>query len=124
MIKAKKICHVIHSLNYGGIQKLLYDLVYVQMKNQKVLPFVMIFKQGGEFENEYKKLGIKIVHLKLEKIYKINFTILNKINKAFELCDTIHFHNFHPIITPYASFFNKNVVYTEHGNFAFGRKKT
>ena len=84
----------------------------------------MIFKQGGEFENEYKKLGIKIVHLKLEKIYKINFTILNKINKAFELCDTIHFHNFHPIITPYASFFNKNVVYTEHGNFAFGRKKT
>ena len=38
------------------------------------------------------------MNLKLEKIYKINFTILNKINEAFELCDTIHFHNFHPII--------------------------
>ena len=71
MIKAKKLCHVIHSLNYGGIQNLLYDLVSVQMKNQKVLPFVMIFKQGGEFENEYKKLGIKIVHLKLEKFIRL-----------------------------------------------------
>ena len=119
-----KVCHVIHSFDFGGIQKLLHDLVSLQIKNDKITVNILVIKKKGQFLDKFQSLGVDILTLGIKKIYHFGFGSLIKTLKVFKNSDIVHFHNFHPFINFLAFICKKKVIYTEHGNFAFGRKKT
>ena len=79
------ICHVINSLNRGGAETHLFDLITEQIKNNDVVKIVAIgpdSKNIISLENEISNLGIKIerlngprtvsyTHLTLPTIYSV-----------------------------------------------------
>lgn len=119
----KKICHVLYSLNFGGIQKLVYDLTKEQIVAKDYTPSILVCKEGGHFSEKFNKLGTELFCLRMTRSYIFNISSLSKIYEIFKNNHLIHFHDFNPIIILIAYFLQKKIIYTEHGNFAFGRKK-
>ena len=119
----KKICHVLHNLEFGGIQKLVYDLVKEQILAQSCTPSILYCKDGGHFSKKFNKLDTELFCLRMTRSFIFNPRSLSKIYEIFKNNDVIHFHDFNPVIILIAYFLRKNMIYTEHGNFAFGRKK-
>ena len=61
-----KICHIINSLNRGGAESHLLDLVSAQIRNDYDVKIVVIGKDSkttSSIENEIDKLGIEIKRL-------------------------------------------------------------
>lgn len=123
MERNKKICHVLYSLNFGGIQKLVYDLVKEQIIANNYTPSILVCKEGGHFSEKFNKMSTDLFCLRMTKSYIFNIRSILKIYEIFKNNDVIHFHDFNPIIILIAYFLKKKIIYTEHGNFAFGRKK-
>ena len=118
------VCHVIHSFDFGGIQKLLYDLVSSQRMNNLITVNILVIKKNGEFLSRFQSLDVDILSLGVKKIYFFGFNNIIKTIKVFKKSDIVHFHNFNPFISIIPFIYKKSVIYTEHGNFAFGRKKS
>lgn len=51
-------------------------------------------------------------------------TKIRKVIRVFAGYDILHFHSFHPATAYAAVKSRKKILYTEHGNFGFGRKQT
>ena len=90
-----KICHIINSLNRGGAESHLLDLVSAQIRNDYDVKIVVIGKDSkttSSIENEIDKLGIEIKRLSGPRMYNLfsyfslGFYLINK-----EL-DIIHSH--------------------------------
>ncbi|MBO71623.1 MAG: hypothetical protein CL508_04845 [Actinobacteria bacterium] len=89
------ICHVINSLNRGGAETHLFDLISEQTKNNDVVKIVAIgpdSKNIISLENEIANLGIKIQRLNGPRMFNVfsYFTFANYLNK--ENIDLIHSH--------------------------------
>ena len=89
------ICHVINSLNRGGAETHLFDLITEQIKNNDVVKIVAIgpdSKNILSLENEIANLGIKIQRLNGPRMFNVfsYFTFANYLNK--ENIDLIHSH--------------------------------
>ena len=89
------ICHVINSLNRGGAETHLFDLITEQIKNNDVVKIVAIgpdSKNIISLENEIANLGIKIQRLNGPRMFNVfsYFTFANYLNK--ENIDLIHSH--------------------------------
>ncbi len=78
-----KIIHIINSLNKGGAEGNLYRLTKYQKKKykKKIDIIIITLIDNGFYENELKKIGIKIFSLGFKK--KISFLFL--IKKILEL---------------------------------------
>ena len=89
------ICHVINSLNRGGAETHLFDLITEQIKNNDVVKIVAIgpdSKNIISLENEISNLGIKIERLNGPRMFNVfsYFKFANYLNK--EKIDLIHSH--------------------------------
>ena len=68
------ICHVINSLNRGGAETHLFDLITEQIKNNDVVKIVAIgpdSKNIISLENEISNLGIKIERLNGPRMFNV-----------------------------------------------------
>lgn len=110
------ILHIANFKNYGGVPKLVSNLVHHQLYEQKIdtAIFSPLIKTkeiaingniikiiGGEFKNGYD-LSIK----KIIRTYKL-----------FCNYDILHFHGFNPLLAYLAVKSQKKIVHTEHGTF-------
>ena len=89
------ICHVINSLNRGGAETHLFDLITEQIKNNNVVKIVAIgpdSKNIISLENEIANLGINIQRLNGPRMFNVfsYFSFANYLNK--ENIDLIHSH--------------------------------
>ncbi len=69
-----KICHIINSLNRGGAESHLLDLVTAQKKNEYDVKIVVIGKDSkttSSIENAIKNLGIETKRLKGPRMYNL-----------------------------------------------------
>lgn len=121
-----KVIHYISSLRFGGIERLVYDLVSQQIKKSHLEVDIGVGKLDGEFKEQFYKLAVKLINTKLSSGFDINPYKVWKISKIFKKYDIIHLHGFNLAIIIAAVFCGKKIIYTEHGNFGFGRhiKKT
>jgi glycosyltransferase involved in cell wall biosynthesis len=101
----------------------VYDLVTEQLKSDEVLPEVLVLKDKGEFANQFKQTGVPITSINPYATYSLTYKQIKKVVMNFRKCDIIHFHGFHIYFAILAIFSRKKILYTEHGNFSFGRKK-
>lgn len=119
-----KVVHYLGGFKFGGIERLVYDLTEAQKKNRKLTLSILVLSDGGEFADDFRKLNVPIYAVNPKSTYQFKIEQFRVIKKALKSCDIFHLHGFHPIIAIIGIIYRKKLVYTEHGNFAFGRELT
>ncbi len=108
-----KILHIISSLEIGGAQRLMADLLPLMKKEHDVT--LLVNKQvDSVFERSISAAGIKIISMKQPNLYSLtNPFLFIKLIKGY---DIVHVHLFPTLYwVALASLFVKvNLVYTEH----------
>jgi len=117
-----KLVHVLGGFGFGGIEKLVCDLVACQKKNSNLFPEILVLRDEGEFADKYRHLGIKIHAINPSGTHRFGWKHIRLIAKCFKSADLIHLHVFHLLIALLTIQSRKKIIYTEHGNFCFGRK--
>jgi len=117
-----KIIHCIGSLGFGGIERLVYDLVFQQNQRKNTETAIGVSKLEGEFKYQFEKLNTQLIDFSLNSGFELNPIKIRKILKHFKGFDVVHLHGFHISVVLAALWSGKKIVYTEHGNFGFGRQ--
>lgn len=119
-----KVLHIISSLETGGAQKLLSDLIPYQIK-AGVETEVLVYREiSSKYENELQSKGIKIHYLNIDNLKSIN--VIKGIRRYIKNYDIIHSHLF-PTLYQVALAnigIGKRLVYTEHSTYNRRRDKS
>ena len=118
-----KVLHIVWSATIGGIEKVVLDLVSAQQKNKSIEAAVLIARKEGGFLNRFEELG-KTYFADLKSGNDLNLFRYQKVFRVFKNYDVLHFHSFNPALAITAILSRKKIVYTEHGNFGFGKVMT
>lgn len=119
-----KIIHHIESFRFGGIEQLVHDLIAAQLQDSANEVQLLVSKNEGEFRERFEKLGCTITALHLKSGMDLRPANYRLAKKTFQSADVIHLHGFNLLVVWAALASRKKIVYTEHGNFGFGREKT
>jgi len=108
-----KILHVITSLEIGGAQRLLSDLLPLQRKQVDVI--LLVYKRvANDFTKKVENAGVPIISLDELNFY--NPGIIFRLRKIFKGFDIVHVHLFPSLY--WASLAAKGtktkLIYTEH----------
>lgn len=117
-----KILHVIASLEIGGAQRLLADLLPLQLASENV--HLLVYKRvNNYFEKIIEQAGIKIVCLNEYNFY--NPKVIFRLRKIFKDYDIVHAHLFPTIYwaSLAARGLKMKLVYTEHSTSNSRRNK-
>ena len=117
-----EVIHYIRSLSFGGIERLVYDLVSQQSKRKELDVSIGVGKLKGEFKPRFESLETTLINFHLNSGFDLRPVKFLKTLKCFKKFDIIHLHGFHLSVALAAIFSGKKIVYTEHGNFGFGRQ--
>ena len=118
-----KVLHIIWNAKFGGIEKIVFELAEEQLNSSEVVPAVLISKEEGEFLGRFKQADFTTHFLTFKKGFDLSYSNFKNALGLFKDHDVLHFHFFNPILALAAHLSKKKVVYTEHGNFGFGRKE-
>ena len=119
-----KVVHVIWSATIGGIERVVMDLISQQQKNNDLEVSLLIGKSEGDYLPAFNALTSKVYSLGLKSGNDISPTQYLKAKNIFLQHDIIHIHSFNPLIAWAARNSGKRIIYTEHGNFGVGKKKS
>ncbi|MCX6291610.1 MAG: glycosyltransferase family 4 protein [Bacteroidetes bacterium] len=115
---------VLWSGNIGGIETLTIDLCDAQVRNPGIRVELLIAKNEGPNMERISKLSIVQQVIGLKNGFDFSVSKFRKMKQVFSAADVIHLHFFNLLIVHAAIRSGKKIVFTEHGNFGFGRKKT
>lgn len=120
-----KAVHCIGSLGYGGIERLVCDLIEYQNDSLSIVPALGVNLKGlnGEFLEDFERLGITMHDFTLSSGYDLNPLKILKAWKFLKDFDVIHLHGFNLTIVLASLLASRKVIYTEHGNFGNGRDR-
>lgn len=111
------------SLEFGGIERLVLDHCRVQ-RQLGIEPCVLVAQNQGRLAPLFENEGIPVHTAALRSGFDLR---RERIARSMELMneqDVAHFHCFTPAFARGAAKSGAGVVYTEHGNFGFGRRTT
>lgn len=117
-----RILHVIASLEIGGAQRLLVDLLPLQANSERV--DLLVYEQvNNNFESSIEQAGIRIICLNEHNFH--NPTIVLRLKKIFKKYDLVHAHLFPTIYWASLAARGEDVrlVYTEHSTSNSRRDK-
>lgn len=117
-----KILHVITSLEVGGAQRLLVDLLPLLATTEKIS--LLVYKRvDNDFEKTIEQASINILCLEEQNFY--NPRIIFRMRKLFKNYDIVHAHLFPTIYWASLAAFGIKIklVYTEHSTFNSRRGK-
>lgn len=117
-----KVLHIIWSTDMGGISKVVLHLCEEQQKDDSLQVSVFCAKGKSELYETFQKKGIHIYEGKFTSALSIKYSTKNEYHRLMSKFDIIHFHSFNPLLASIAKKSGKKIIYTEHGNFGFGRK--
>lgn len=117
-----RILHVITSLEIGGAQRLLADLLPLQFASEGVT--LLVYERvHNDFERTIEEAGIKILCLNVHNYY--NPGVIFRLRKIFKDYDLVHAHLFPTIYwaSLAARGLDIKLVYTEHSTSNSRRNK-
>lgn len=120
----KKILHFIWSANFGGISRLVFDLVQEQHKNATLESEILVGKHAGEYIEKFKAKNINVYNCNLNSGMDFSVAKFKNLKRIISGFDIVHFHTFNSLVALATIQSNKKIVYTEHGNFGFLRNIT
>jgi L-malate glycosyltransferase len=118
-----RVVHVIWSASIGGIEKVVIDLITRQKKNPELEVSLLVGKSGGDF-SRINAENIKVTSLGLTGGSDVSPFCYRKAKNIFRNCNIIHIHSFNPLLAVAASNSGTKIIYTEHGNFGIGKKRS
>lgn len=108
-----RILHVISSLEIGGAQRLLSDLLILQREKENVA-LLVYEKVENDFERRVEESGVRVISLDEHSFH--NPKIVCRLRKIFKGYDVVHVHLFPSLY--WASLaaigLKTRLVYTEH----------
>lgn len=110
MKEPTKILHVVNLKSFGGIQKLVVELVEEMNTNANFVSHILS-TQGADILKSSLPNDIKIIELPKTNPLKNVFRIAKLMNSY----DVIHFHGPYTLFQIAALFSKSKIVYTEHG---------
>ena len=118
-----RVLHILWSAHFGGIEKLVFDLATVQIKCLTLQVEIFFGRKEGEFLERFQEAGFMCYSARLNSGYDVSPWKCFHAIRLFKKYDILHFHSFNPLLSICAVISGKKIIYTEHGNFGFGRKK-
>jgi len=115
-----KIIHFTWSAQFGGISKIVIDLINWQNENG-FRSELLLGKSSGELLSQEHLKKISFHEAKLKSGTHVSIQIISKIIKLFSQFDIIHIHDFNPLIAYCATRSKTPIIYTEHGNLGLER---
>ena len=108
-----KILHVITSLEFGGAQRLLSDLLPLQVKTENV-SLLVYERVDNDFERKVVDAGVKIISLDEHNFH--NPGVILNMRQIFKDYDVVHAHLFPTVwwASLAARGLKVKMVYTEH----------
>ena len=119
-----KVLHYIWSTNFGGIERLVLDLGVAQKKLEGYEVGVLAGQDQGEFSEAFHSTFDAFTSLGFSRGFDLSPRRAKNAFAVMQCWDVVHLHTYNPIIARAAAKSGKPIVYTEHGNFGFGRKRT
>ena len=119
-----KVLHYIWSTNFGGIERLVMDLGTAQKKLKGYKVGVLAGQDQGEFSEAFHSTFDAFTSLGFSRGFDLSPRRAKNAFAVMQCWDVVHLHTYNPIIARAAAKSGKPIVYTEHGNFGFGRKRT
>ncbi|WP_304957265.1 glycosyltransferase family 4 protein [Bacteroides caecimuris] len=119
-----KLLHIISSLEIGGAQRLLADLLPIQIKHGLDVDLLVNAQVDNEFNEKIKRAGINIISLDSHNIYSLSNII--RLRKIISSYDIVHVHLFPSLYWAAIASAGLKVkmVYTEHSTSNRRREKT
>ncbi len=117
-----RVLHVIWSAGFGGVERLVLDLVNVHRLDAD-LDVALCFVQdaGGSFEPALRATGIPLHSLGLRSGLDLSSGKCRAAADLFRQFDILHVHVFNPLAALAMIWSGRIVLYTLHGPFANGR---
>lgn len=117
-----RILHVITSLEIGGAQRLLADLLPLQAKSEDV-SLLVYERVNNDFEKTLEDSEVKIISLNEHNFY--NPFVVFRMRKIFQNYDLIHAHLFPSVywVSMASRGMKVKLVYTEHSTSNSRRNK-
>lgn len=115
-----KVLHIIWSTNTGGIERLVLQLWQSQLKDEDLEVSLYAGQPEGTLWSEFINTG-KTIKGQFRNGSDLSISKINRTRELFKQFDILHFHSFHPATAIAAVLSGKRIIYTEHGNFGFGR---
>ena len=109
-----KILHIISSLEIGGAQRLLSDLLPIQKQQGLDVSLLVLKTEETDFTRKVQKAGVPIISLNVKSFR--NPMIALKIRKIIKQYDVVHAHLVHSLYlcSLAARGLTVKLVYTEH----------
>jgi len=118
------VLHIVWSAHFGGIEKLVLEVCQEQLQSSSVEPALYFPRYQGEMLPLFQASGLPIEKGSFNKGLELSQKHYKEAKTIFAKYDVLHFHVFNPILAQAAIGLKKILVYTEHGNFGFGRKSS
>jgi glycosyltransferase involved in cell wall biosynthesis len=122
MDKKIRILHVLWNAAVGGIEKLAHDLAVEQARDSTLNVAVLFGQDVGQFREKFENSKLQLHFMDFASGGDVAPWKVRRATRLMRTYDLIHVHAF---VTPLALAIarsGRRVVYTEHGNFGFGRK--
>ena len=117
----KRVLHIIWTANFGGIERVVFELAQEQTIGKHLKPAVLLLKAEGEYLSRFRKAGFKLYELNIQSAKFITFSEAKALGRIFSQYNILHFHFFNPWVFALGIYSKNPIIYSEHGNFAFGR---
>lgn len=118
-----KVVHVIWSLEFGGIERLVLDLATHQQNNGMSVS-VLAGQAKGRLAERFAKADIHIIDGKLKSGFDAGLSNRHALRAAFDNADMIHVHTFNMTLAFHAAASGTPILFTDHGNYGLGRRRT
>ena len=117
------VLHVMWSLDFGGIERLVLDLCKEQRKNGMEAQ-VLVGRATGRLAEQFAAERIPVIDANLKNGFDVGRSGNTKNLESMGKADIIHIHAFSPVFSKMAVKSGTPIVFTDHGNYGLGRKRT
>ncbi len=116
------VLHVLWSFEFGGIQRLVIDLCREQKKTG-MKPMVLVGRASGNMKDQFDALDIPIFDATLKNGFDPGLFVSAEVKSGISKADIVHIHSYSPASSRLAAKIGCPIIYTDHGNYGFGRNR-
>ena len=118
-----RLLHMLWDARLGGIQQLLLDLLPKQNARADLKADILFMNGQGPNLPAFQQKEWKTFALGFQNGYDFSPEKRAVLRTHLRNYDVLHLHDFNPWMAREAARAGKKIIYTEHGNFGFGRKR-
>ena len=77
-----KVTHIMHDFQYGGISKLIFDIVSLQKENSFLRPQILVLINNGKLKIDFELLDVDIISVDVKSTYSFKYKHFKKFLTA------------------------------------------